>query len=350
MTSLSAPLRTSDFDYDLPEELIAQHPLPSRTASRLMHVDVPNNRLAHQQFTDVLSHFRPGDLLVFNNTKVIPARLYGEKITGGKVECLIERILSDHKALAHVRASKPPKNGSLIFFSDTCSAKVGERQGELFELFFDPSRNIYEWLHEYGQIPLPPYIERSPVHTDLDRYQTVYAECLGAVAAPTAGLHFDVSLIEAIKQKGIEIAYVTLHVGAGTFQPVRSELIQQHIMHSEYMDIGEETCEAIKRCRKRQGRVIAVGTTVLRCLETVSKSEVLLPYRGETNIFIYPGYEFSCVDALITNFHLPQSTLLMLVSALAGYDLMMTAYKEAVAEQYRFFSYGDAMFIQRSSI
>lgn len=338
--------KTSDFSYSLPHELIAQYPLAERTASRLMYVDLQVKQLAHQQFTDFLAYLKPYDLLIFNNTKVFPARLFGQKLTGGKVECLIERVLSNQSAIVHLRASKAPKEGSVIFFNGV-SATIIKKKNDLYELFFQIKENIFDWLQQYGQIPLPPYVERTPEVIDLERYQTVYAEHVGAVAAPTAGLHFDSSIMQKINQQGINTAFLTLHVGAGTFQPVRVEHLEQHVMHSEYMELREDVCMAIQQCRKQGGRVIAVGTTVLRTLETASLSGVTLPYCGETNLFIYPGFDFKCVDGLFTNFHLPQSTLLMLVCAFGGYEKMMQAYKEAVLQKYRFFSYGDAMFIVR---
>ena len=282
--------------------------------------------------------------MVFNNTQVIPARLYGKKATGGKIEILIERVISENTALAHVKASKSPKKDAELIINEKFNATVVAREGSLFKLRFN--RPLLEALDLFGHIPLPPYIERDDETSDFERYQTVYGSVPGAVAAPTAGLHFDKALLESIKAKGIESTEVTLHVGAGTFQPVRVDNILDHHMHSEYIEVSEETVDRIKACKQRGGRVIAVGTTSVRSLESAALQGEIQPFSGDTNIFIYPGYEFKVIDALITNFHLPESTLLMLVCALAGYDTMMHAYDHAVKEKYRFFSYGDAMFIQ----
>jgi S-adenosylmethionine:tRNA ribosyltransferase-isomerase len=338
----------SDFDYTLPTELIAQYPLAARAASRLLHVGVGDGQLYDGHFPDVLSKLDSGDVLVRNNTRVIPARMYGQKSTGGKIECLIERVISTHSALAHVKSSKSPKPGAALIFADTINVVVRERQGDLFLLDFDPSKPIFDWLELYGHMPLPPYIERADEDSDLSRYQTVYAQNKGAVAAPTAGLHFDDALFLAIKEKGVSVVDVTLHVGAGTFQPVRVEKLDDHIMHHEWLSVTKEAADAVNKARKNGGRVVAVGTTSVRCLETASDNDgILHAFEGETDLFIRPGYVFKCVDALITNFHLPQSTLLMLVAAFAGYDLMMQAYAHAIDNEYRFFSYGDAMWISR---
>ena len=301
--------KTSDFDYELPFELIAQRPLPSRDASRLLRANKQNGDIKHLNFKEIIDLLEEKNLLVFNDTKVIPARLFGQKQSGGKVECLIERVISDHRALAHLRASKAPKVGSLIRFADAFETTVVARQDKLFELKFESEDTVLMLLNKHGNLPLPPYIQRAPDNVDQNRYQTVFAEREGAVAAPTAGLHFDEELLQALKQKGIAIAYVTLHVGAGTFQPVRTESLSEHKMHSEYVEISSQVCEAVQQCRQRGGRVIAVGTTVMRCLETAAKTGKIKPYNGETNLFIYPGYEFQCVDAMLTNFHLPKSTL-----------------------------------------
>ncbi len=335
--------KTNDFNYTLPEALIAQHPLATRTASRLLCVNSTSGQLDHRVFSDIKSLISPNDLLVLNNTKVIPARLFGCKASGGKIECLIERVLSDHEALAHIRSSKSPKPGSQIILESVLSATVLGREGELFKLRFSGEKTLFEQLEECGHMPLPPYIVRSDQHEDRERYQTVFAKHRGAVAAPTASLHFDELLLADIRNQGTAIAYVTLHVGAGTFQPVRVDDIQSHHMHDEWFEVDSEVILAIERCRARGGRVIALGTTVVRALE----SSALGAQTGETHIFIYPGFEFNYVDALVTNFHLPKSTLLMLVSAFAGYDLIKQAYQVAIQEEYRFFSYGDAMFVVR---
>ncbi|MDF1655674.1 MAG: tRNA preQ1(34) S-adenosylmethionine ribosyltransferase-isomerase QueA [Coxiellaceae bacterium] len=335
----------SDFDYDLPSELIAQYPLADRTASRLLQVSVADEKISHGQFADIEQLLQPGDVLVMNNTRVIPARLYGQKSTGGKIECLVERVISERRVLAHIRSSKSPKPESILVFADDMQARMVERQGDLFLLEFLGERTALEQLHRYGHMPLPPYIERSDDDSDLERYQTVYAKQEGAVAAPTAGLHFDQPLLDRLQAKGVEITYVTLHVGAGTFQPVRVDHLDDHVMHSEYLEVDQATCDVVNGARKENRRVVAVGTTSVRCLESAFSDDELKPFQGDTQLFIRPGYEFKCVDALITNFHLPQSTLLMLVAAMTGYDLMRAAYEEAVKNKYRFFSYGDAMFV-----
>lgn len=335
----------TDFDYVLPEDLIAKCPLPERRSSRLLRLDVSAHAITHHSFADIADILQPGDLLVLNDTKVIPARLFGIKRSGGKLECLIERVLSDKRALAQLKASKSPATGSWLRLSDALDVQVVGRSGDLFELYFEDERPLFELLEIYGHVPLPPYINRVPEDADKTRYQTVYAEKAGAVAAPTAGLHFDTCLLDTLKNEGIDITKVTLHVGAGTFQPMRVERIDEHHMHSEWMEVSEEVCQKIQECRERGGRVIAVGTTSLRCLETAAAGGEIKPFCGETDLFIRPGYAFHCVDGLITNFHLPRSTLLMLVSALGGYDFIKQAYSEAIAERYRFYSYGDAMFI-----
>ncbi|UCB55052.1 MAG: tRNA preQ1(34) S-adenosylmethionine ribosyltransferase-isomerase QueA [Thiotrichales bacterium] len=343
-------MKTRDFFYHLPTELIAQYPAKQRTDSRLLHIDRQLDRVSDRQFTDFPNLLNPNDLLVFNDTRVIPARLYGHKATGGKVEILIERITTEHSALAHVRASKTPKPGSDIILDtadtgQTFRFTVEERRDSLFVLSTDANHRITDILEQIGHMPLPPYIERSDQAEDLERYQTVYAQQPGAVAAPTAGLHFDDDMLATIRNKGVNSAYVTLHVGAGTFQPVRAERISDHTMHTEYLEVPEETVSLCRQAREQGGRVIAVGTTTVRSLETAAADGELKPYSGETDIFIYPGYQFNAIDALLTNFHLPESTLLMLVCAFAGYDTTMQAYEHAVEQRYRFFSYGDAMFI-----
>ena len=344
-------MKTRDFFYDLPRRLIAQHPAKNRTDSRLLHVGRKHASIQDRQFTDFPDLLMPGDVLVFNNTRVIPARLHGRKATGGKVEILIERIISEHSAIAHLRASKTPGIGSDLILDTTEPGKtytftVEGRDDNLFVLSTDSHTRITDILDLLGHTPLPPYIERQDQAQDLDRYQTVYARSPGAVAAPTAGLHFDNDILERIAGKGVSSAYVTLHVGAGTFQPVRAEHIQDHAMHSEYLEVPAETVSRCRQAREQGGRIIAIGTTAVRSLETATDQGELKPYCGETDIFIYPGYRFSSVDALLTNFHLPESTLLMLVCAFCGYETTMRAYRHAVDQQYRFFSYGDAMFIE----
>lgn len=341
-------MHVKDFDFDLPDGLIAHYPTEERSASRLMYVNGQTQSIEHFQFKDILQWLNPGDLLVFNDTKVIPARLFGEKSTGGKLEVLIERLIDEHHALAHIRCSNSPKAGTSLKLEKAVDVTVIGRGGaneELFKLYFDETHTVLQWLEQYGHIPLPPYIERPDEISDKDRYQTIFARREGAVAAPTAGLHFDEKLIQALNNKAVNTAYITLHVGAGTFQPVRVDSIYSHRMHSEYIEVSAETCEKIHETKRRGGRVIAIGTTVVRALESASEGELVVPYYGDTDIFIYPGYRFMCVDALLTNFHLPQSTLLMLVSAFAGKALIEQAYQAAVEQQYRFFSYGDAMFI-----
>ncbi|OGT98172.1 MAG: tRNA preQ1(34) S-adenosylmethionine ribosyltransferase-isomerase QueA [Gammaproteobacteria bacterium RIFOXYB2_FULL_38_6] len=334
---------TSDFDFHLPNYLIAQYPLKKRASSRLLVLNKKTGEVSHHVFTDILSFLNPNDLVVFNNTKVIPARLFGQKESGGRIECLIERIISEHEALAHIRASKSPKINSSLWLEEKIRAVIIKREGGLFHLRFE--EKLLPALKRYGHMPLPPYIQRSAEQSDLDRYQTVYAKEEGAVAAPTAGLHFDETLLKQIQQK-CACADVTLHVGSGTFQPVRTEKLSEHVMHHEYVEVPKETCEAVKRCKKRGGRVVAVGTTVVRSLETAAKSGDVQPFFGDTNLFIQPGFEFKMVDALLTNFHLPCSTLLMLVCAFGGYEFVMHAYEEAVKQHYRFFSYGDAMLVR----
>lgn len=339
-------MRVSDFDYELPEHLIAQFPPEVRGSSRLLHVDAQG--ICHDQtFFDFANLVGPNDLLVFNNTRVIKARLFGEKASGGKVEVLVERVVDDHTVLAHVRASKSPKPGTRLCLAERWEVEMIERAGELFKLRFLAEEDVLTILDASGRLPLPPYIERSAEADDDARYQTVYAEHAGAVAAPTAGLHFTEAMLAQLAAQGVRSATVTLHVGAGTFQPVRVDNIADHHMHSERYDIPAETVAAIAETRARGGRVIAVGTTSLRALEAAAQGEAgLQAGRSETDIFITPGYTFRVVDRLLTNFHLPKSTLLMLVSAFAGTDTIRAAYRHAVDHEYRFFSYGDAMLLE----
>lgn len=338
-------MRLSDFDYDLPEPLIAQYPETERSDSRLLALLEGQAHPVDLGFRDLPSLLRAGDLLVFNNTRVMPARLYGRKESGGKVELLIERVISAQRALAHVRASKSPKPGSRLLIGEALSpVSVDGRQGELFLLSLGQG-DFHELMANEGHMPLPPYIQRGDQPFDQERYQTVYAERLGAVAAPTAGLHFDQALLNQVISQGVDQVQLTLHVGAGTFQPVRSENLGEHVMHSEWVEVDEAVCHKVRQTRAAGGRVIAVGTTSVRSLEAASAGGELLPYSGETRLFIRPGYRFRSVDAMITNFHLPKSTLLMLVSAFAGYERVMGAYRHAVEQRYRFFSYGDAMFL-----
>lgn len=352
LTSLGKPakmpaMRLTDFDYDLPPELIAKTPLPERSASRLLCLEGNSGALTDRRFRDLLELLRPGDLLVLNDTRVIPARLSGHKASGGRVELLVERLVGDRQAVVHLRASKSPKPGIKMNLEGNAVATVTGREGDLFCLTFDEP--VAELLERAGHTPLPPYLNRSDTLADRERYQTVFARQAGAVAAPTAGLHFDAALLAALEQRGIQRAHVTLHVGAGTFQPVRVDEVEAHVMHAEYLDVSETVCEAVRQTRERGGRVVAVGTTAVRALETAAASGQLKPYQGETRLFVYPGYRFHVVDAMITNFHLPRSTLLMLVCAFAGREHVLRGYAHAVAESYRFFSYGDAMFITSGS-
>ena len=342
-------MRRQDFHYELPDELIAHHPAANRTASRLLVLDGESGNLQHRQFVDVLDLVAPGDVMVFNDTRVIPARVFGQKESGGKVEVLVERVLDRHQVLAHVRSSKAPRVNTAIILEGGTTITVTARREDLFELKFPDGSPALSVLESIGHTPLPPYIDRPDAEADRERYQTVYGKHPGAVAAPTAGLHFDDVLMEKLREKGVKIAFVTLHVGAGTFQPVRAEDIREHKMHSELMEVSEEVCNLIKHAKQAGKRVVAVGTTSVRCLETATGNGEISPFQGETNIFIYPSYKYKTVDALITNFHLPESTLLMLVAAFAGYRHTMNAYREAVANKYRFYSYGDAMFISRNN-
>lgn len=340
-------MRVSDFHFDLPDDLIARYPMPERTGSRLLLLDGNDNTLEHKHFRDIVDCLHEGDLLVLNDTRVIPARLFGQKASGGKIEVMVERVLNAHHVLAQIRASKSPKPGSRIILEQAVDAEMVERQNGLFLLKFLTDEPVMSVLDRLGHMPLPPYITRADELSDRNRYQTVYGCKGGAVAAPTAGLHFDEPLFERLAEKGIEKVFVTLHIGAGTYQPVRVDLIEDHNMHSEYLEVSASVCEAVHRTRERGCCVVAIGTTSARSLETASRGGALKPFAGETDIFIYPGYPFQVVDRLVTNFHLPESTLMMLVSAFAGYEEIMHAYREAVAERYRFFSYGDSMLLTR---
>ena len=354
-------MQTTDFDYQLPEELIADHPPARRSDSRLLCLGRGSGVVSHNLFTQLTELLEPEDLLVFNNTRVIPARLFGLKESGGRVEVLVERLVGEHEALVQIRASKSPREGGILLFpttrndgvlrsrinlrNDAVRAIVLGRDGEFFRLRFECGSRLADFLQQTGHMPLPPYIKRLDQDADRERYQTVYGQIPGAVAAPTAGLHFDEVMLRNLHDKGVHLAFVTLHVGAGTFQPVRVAKISEHRMHSEWLHVPASVVEQIELCRQRNGRVIAVGTTSVRSLETAALDGTLAPYEGETDIFIYPGFDFQVVDAMITNFHLPQSTLLMLVSAFAGKEKILDAYHQAIQQQYRFFSYGDAMFI-----
>ena len=338
-------MRLSDFDFDLPEELIAQFPLHERGASRLLLLDPAQQSFSDAQFADLGEQLHAGDLLVFNDTRVIPARLFGRKASGGKVEVMVERVLDEHTLLAHVRASKAPKAGASLRLEDEIDCRVERREQDLFVL----SQQQGAWLdllERHGHVPLPPYIQRVDADADRERYQTVYAREPGAVAAPTAGLHFDDAMLARLAAQGVASTRLTLHVGAGTFQPVRGDDIDSHVMHAERVRVPQAAVDAIAASRARGGRVVAVGTTVVRSLETAAATGTLSPFDGESRLFIKPGYRFQAVDAMLTNFHLPRSTLLMLVSAFAGSDLVRRAYAHAVAARYRFFSYGDAMLIK----
>jgi S-adenosylmethionine:tRNA ribosyltransferase-isomerase len=344
-------MKRSDFNFSLPPQLIAQRPLPERTASRLLCLDGASGTVSHKQFVDLPGLLSPDDLLVFNDTRVIPARLWGQKETGGKIEILIERLTGRNTALGHIRSSKSPKPGSCIILAASEGAELSEyrlevtgREGALFCL--QSACPMAEILQTLGHMPLPPYIQREDELSDRSRYQTVFAKKDGAVAAPTAGLHFSEALLAQCDAIGVRRATVTLHVGAGTFQPVRADDIEDHIMHREYVEVDEAVCDAVRETRLRGGSVIAIGTTAVRSLESASTEDgEIEPFTGDTDIFIYPGYKFSSVDAMVTNFHLPESSLLMLVSAFAGRDNIMHAYQEAITASYRFFSYGDAMYI-----
>ncbi len=346
-------MKRSDFNYHLPTRLIAQHPLSERSASRLLLLERDKGVTRHQRFCELPDFLNSNDLLVFNDARVIPARLWGQKSTGGKVEILIERLTGPNSAVAHIRASKSPQAGSVIHLCERSGSEPGifqlmvtGREGDLFCVSCEKSIALVQILESIGHMPLPPYIDREDETADRERYQTVYAARQGAVAAPTAGLHFTEDLLAQIDALGVRRVAVTLHVGAGTFQPVREEDIERHVMHSEFVELSEVVCAAVRETRSRGGRVIAIGTTAVRSLESASiATGNIQPFLGDTDIFIYPGYRFHSVDAIVTNFHLPESTLLMLVSAFAGRDVIMDAYSNAIEEEYRFFSYGDAMFI-----
>jgi S-adenosylmethionine:tRNA ribosyltransferase-isomerase len=347
-------LRKSDFNFSLPAELIAQAPLAERTASRLLCLEAASGRIEDRRFTDLPALLRAGDLLVFNDTRVLPARLFGAKDTGGQIELLVERVLGERRARVLCRASKPPKPGQWLRLAGEVSAQVLARHGEFYDLEFDIREPLVALLERIGHIPLPPYIARPDVQQDRARYQTVFAQTPGAVAAPTAGLHFDTAMLAQLDVMGVERAFVTLHVGAGTFQPLRVNELVEHRMHAEWLEVSAATAARVNAARAQGRRVIAVGTTVVRALETAAQQHTdqraqhepaVQPFTGETDIFIFPGYRFRSVDALITNFHLPESTLLMLVCAFAGTNAILEAYRHAVAHEYRFFSYGDAMFV-----
>ena len=337
-------MKLSDFDYELPAELIARHPASERRASRMLVVDTSHgHEIEDSNFADLPLWLRAGDLLVFNDTRVIRARLHGHKDSGGRVEILIERVLQDNEAIAQIRASKSPKPGSTIELAGGCQATVLGRDSDMFALRF--SVPLEPFLQQYGDVPLPPYLERHAESADSERYQTVYARSPGAVAAPTAGLHFDEQMLVETADLGVRHAYVTLHVGAGTFQSLREEQVQLNRLHAERLQVGEDACAAVRETRAAGGRVIAVGTTSVRALEAASAEGDIQPFSGETELFILPGYKFRSVDAMLTNFHLPQSSLLMLVAAFAGSDHILDAYRHAVTYRYRFFSYGDAMLL-----
>jgi S-adenosylmethionine:tRNA ribosyltransferase-isomerase len=333
----------SEFNYELPPELIAQAPLAERRASRLLVLDGATGHLEDRLFADLPGLLRAGDLLVCNDTRVLPARVLGRKPTGGRVELLLERVLGPRTALVHLRASHKPQQGAEVELPGGARARVGARAGELTQVELD--REVVAFLEAHGETPLPPYIARSPNAADRERYQTVFARSPGAVAAPTAGLHFDSALLDTLAARGVERTFVTLHVGAGTFAPVRTERVEDHELHAEWIDVPPAACAAVERCRERGGRVVAVGTTSVRALETAARGGKLTPFAGDSRLYIYPGFEFRVVDAMVTNFHLPESSLLMLVAAFAGRERTLAAYRHAVAQRYRFFSYGDAMFV-----
>lgn len=341
-------MQRSDFSFELPDELIARYPTEQRRDSRLMVVTGKTQEI--KPFTSLLDLVEAGDLLVFNNTRVIPARLYGRKTSGGKVEVLIERPLDEHTALAHVRSSKSPKAGARLILEEQIEVECLGREGALFKLRFLGTETLFDLLDKHGHMPLPPYIKREEELADKERYQTVYAQQLGAVAAPTAGLHFDAEFLAALTAKGVNFAFVTLHVGAGTFQPVKVDSLADHVMHQEWLEVSPEVAEQVNATKAAGKSVVAVGTTSVRCLETAAATGTVQAYKGETDIFIYPGYQWRCVDKLLTNFHLPESTLLMLVSSFAGMQPIRLAYQAAIAQKLRFFSYGDAMFLTRANL
>ncbi len=338
-------MKVSEFDFDLPEHLIAQYPLSRRSASRLLHLDRGTAQVHDRQFADLPDLLEPGDLLVFNNTRVIPARLWARKASGGRVEILLERMISAHEALAQMRVNRKPSIGSRLSVENLGELEVIGREGEFWHLKIVDGPDWPELLERVGHMPLPPYIERGDEAVDEDRYQTVFARVPGAVAAPTAGLHFDETVMQRLRERGVEIGWCTLHVGAGTFQPVRAERVEDHAMHAEWLEVGADLVASVRAARERGNRVVAVGTTAVRSLETAAAGGELEPFAGDSRLFIYPGYEFRVVDAMVTNFHLPGSTLLMLVSAFAGRENVLAAYRHAIEAEYRFFSYGDAMFV-----
>lgn len=338
-------LKREDFGFTLPDELIALRPSEKRTESLLLTYHKSDNSIKNQKFKDILAYFKQGDCLVLNNTKVLKARLFGQKETGGQLECLVERVLDDKQLLVHLKASKGPKVDSLIHLGETAIFRVMDKKEGLYHIALETPGQVFSILDDDGHMPLPPYINRDDDDFDERRYQTVYAKNLGAVAAPTAGLHFDDALLVALKEKGVKILEVTLHVGAGTFQPVRVDDIKSHQMHSEWLAVSSEVVDEINQAKAKGNRIFAVGTTVVRSLETAAQEGVLKPYQGETNIFITPGFKFKVVDALITNFHLPESTLIMLVSAFIGHQQTLDLYQYAIDKRYRFYSYGDAMLL-----
>jgi S-adenosylmethionine:tRNA ribosyltransferase-isomerase len=338
-------MKLTDFTYTLPPELIARYPLPERSASRMLVLHRASGACEHRHFKELVDYLNPGDCLIFNDSRVIPARVFGHKKSGGKVELLIERVLGNQQVLAHVKTSKGLREGIEFYLEDGSFIRPIERHGSLWKLELLGDASLMDVLHAIGHMPLPPYLDREDERSDQQRYQTVYAKNDGSVAAPTAGLHFDQPILTKLKNKGVKIAYVTLHVGAGTFQPVRTDNILDHTMHSEVIDVPAETVALIEQTKATSKRVIAIGTTAVRSLESAAQSGVLKPYQGETAIFIYPGYHFKVIDGMLTNFHLPESTLLMLISAFAGREKVMQAYQQAIEQRYRFFSYGDSMLI-----
>jgi S-adenosylmethionine:tRNA ribosyltransferase-isomerase len=341
-------MRLDDFDYDLPQDLIAQHPAPERGASRLLHLEGASGALADRRFRDITDLVAPGDVVVLNDTRVIKARLRGRKKTGGWVEVMVERVLGPDQVLAQVGANHPTQVGSTLVLADSVEATVLDREREFFRIRLHDCQDVPALLERHGSVPLPLYVTRDASGADADRYQTVYARDPGAVAAPTAGLHFDLPVLDALRRRDVSVAHLTLHVGAGTFQPVRVQDIAQHAMHAERYSVPQETVDAIARAKQRGGHVLAVGTTSLRALETAAASGELAAGAGETRLFIVPGHRFRVVERLLTNFHLPKSTLLMLVSAFGGMDNVRRAYRHAVEQRYRFYSYGDAMLIERA--
>jgi S-adenosylmethionine:tRNA ribosyltransferase-isomerase len=342
-------MQVNDFDFQLPDALIARQPAKERTGSRLLYLNGQSGKVQHLSFPDIESLIEPGDLLVFNNTRVIPARIFGQKASGGKVEVLVERMTSPHTALAHIRANKSPKAGNELLMEGGIHLTVTGRSENLFCIECTNEEALVDLLEAHGHMPLPPYLERDDNEDDRERYQTVYAQKKGAVAAPTAGLHFDEALLKRLQEKGVHKAFVTLHVGAGTFAPVKADAIEAHVMHAEWVEVSEEVVQQIRATKAAGKRVIAIGTTSVRSLESASQKGDIEPFSGDTRIFIYPGYQYKTVDALLTNFHLPKSTLIMLVSAFAGRDNVMNAYQQAIKNEYRFFSYGDAMFVTPQS-